>query len=50
MKDNKEERFDFGVLGIMFGVFFVIVSVVWIIMLNISHDDDRSGAGITWVG
>ncbi|MFC1528779.1 hypothetical protein ACFL5B_02615 [Candidatus Latescibacterota bacterium] len=50
MKSKEEKGFDFGVLGIALGVLFVIASVVWIIILNISRDDDRSGVGITWVG
>ena len=50
MKDKKGKEFDFGVLGIALSVFFVIASAVWIIMLNLPHDDDRSGDGVTWVG
>ena len=50
MKGKKGKGFDYGFFGFGLGVLFVIASVVWIILINMSRDDDRSGVGITWVG
>ena len=50
VKDKMIKRFDFGNLGIWLGILFVIASVVWIVLLNMVHDDDKSSGGITWVG
>ena len=50
MKEEMEKGFDLETWGIIFSVFIVIVSIVWIAILNMSKDDDKSGKDLTWVG
>ena len=40
MTEEMEKGFDLETWGIILAVFIVIVSIVWITILNLSEDDD----------
>ena len=50
MKEEMEKGFDLETWGIILAALIVIVSIVWIAILNLSKDDDGLGKNITWVG
>ena len=50
MEESKKKSVDFGSLGIMIGLVFVVVSLVWMAKMTLSGGEDKSGDGITWVG
>lgn len=48
MAEEKNNRYDFGKLGIILGVSFVLLSIVWLSFAKFFHDDNKNE--ITWVG
>ncbi|MDP2981811.1 MAG: hypothetical protein Q8O92_00590 [Candidatus Latescibacter sp.] len=45
----SKEKFRFTTLGIVLGIIVVVLSIVWVTVINLYQDD--SGANdITWVG
>jgi hypothetical protein len=44
-----KKKMGFGTLGIVLGVMVVIVSIVWVAMINLTRDD-HTGNDVTWVG
>ncbi len=50
MKEETEKGIDYGTLGIVLGVVFVIMSIILVTMLSFSQGEDKSGDGVTWVG
>ncbi len=48
MTGDKEKGFDFGTLGIIIAIFIIIISVVWITVVNLHNDDNPNE--VTWVG
>ena len=49
VNDQDKTRFQFSTAGIMLGVFFVVVSIIWF-AITVMSDKDTSGEDITWVG
>ena len=49
MSSETKKRFSFGKMGIVVGIFFVFLSIIWI-TLSVIADDETSGEDITWVG
>ena len=49
MKENSKGKFRFTTLGIVLGIIVVVLSVVWVTMINLYHDDPGAN-DITWVG
>ena len=49
MNDEIKKGTSFGKFGIIFGVFIVVLSIIWVTKIIIS-DEDTSGEDITWVG
>ena len=49
VNDQDKPKFQFSTAGILLGVIFVVVSIVWFAIAVIS-DKDSSGEDITWVG
>ncbi len=50
VKGEQNQSFDYGALGIVVGILLVIATIVWVTMLSLSSDDDKSSEFITWVG
>jgi len=50
LEERKKKGVDFGSLGIMIGLVFVVVSLVWMTKMTLSGDEEKSGEGVTWVG
>jgi len=47
--ERSKEKFRFTTLGIVLGIIVVVLSIVWVTVINLYQDD--SGANdITWVG
>jgi hypothetical protein len=44
-----KKKMGFGTLGIAVGVLVVIVSIIWVAMINLGRED-RGGNEVTWVG
>ena len=49
MIEERKKALDFEAFGIIIGVFVVIISIILVVLVNLSRDD-KSGEGITWVG
>jgi len=47
--DKAKRTVKFGTLGIVLGVMVVIVSIVWVTMINICRHDHGANE-VTWVG
>ena len=50
MNEETEKDVDYGALGVILGVILVVLSVIMVAMISFSHDEDKSGDGVTWVG
>ena len=48
MAGEKKEELDFGSLGIIIGIFFVVLTIFWIIRVSLYKEDNQNE--ITWVG
>ena len=49
MAGDKKKEFDFGTLGIIIAVLVVVLSIIWITVVNLHNDDDNPDE-VTWVG
>ncbi|MFA6471525.1 MAG: hypothetical protein WCU00_05725 [Candidatus Latescibacterota bacterium] len=49
MKEKSKGKFRFTTLGIALGIIVVVLSVVWVTIINLC-DDDPGANDITWVG
>ena len=47
--DKAKKRVRFGTLGIVLGIMVVIVSIVWVAIINVCRHD-QCGNEVTWVG
>ena len=48
MNAEKSKGFDFFTLGIILSILFLILSIVWVSVINLFDDDNPDE--ITWVG
>ncbi len=48
MAAEKSKEFDFFTLGIILSILFIILSIVWVSVINLFDDDNPDE--ITWVG
>jgi len=46
---DKKKEFDFGPLGIIIAVSVVVISIIWITVVNLHNDNDNLDE-VTWVG
>ena len=55
VEEHKNRKFRFSTLGIILGIFFVILALIWVMSRDVaSHDspdgNEQSGEEATWVG
>ena len=49
MAEIAKEKNRFTTLGIVLGIIVVVLSIVWVTVINLCHDDTAAN-DITWVG
>lgn len=50
MEDELKKRFNFGKLGIVFGVIVFVISIVFVMMNFSNNKTDKTTDDLTWVG
>ena len=49
MAERAKGKFRFTTLGIVLGIIVVVLSIVWVTVINL-YQDDPGANDITWVG
>jgi len=50
VKGEEKKGVDYGTLSIVIGVLVVVVSFVWVTLLTMTQDSEKTGDGVMWVG
>jgi hypothetical protein len=49
VNNEKKKGMNLSTIGIVVGIFFVLVSIIWVTVTVIA-ESDSSGDDVTWVG
>jgi hypothetical protein len=47
--EGSKGKFGYTTLGIVLGIIVIVLSIVWVTVMNLYHDDPDAN-DITWVG
>lgn len=50
MEDNLKKEFNFGTIGIAFGVIVFFISIVFVLKSFSNNNVDKTSDDLTWVG